>query len=209
MLVLLLLVLVPDVSYGWLTPRRSLPVAVRSRRQPLLQTMMMNSNNNRFSKKAFLEKPAFDPLSLRSFRQETLLQYDATNQSEPLRILLYAFATFVLLASPSFGDLFGNAFGAPALAGAAASACGTGFLFNRERLRRASQLIRLEREAALGDLKVVVTEIDRLGGGAKRVALTLRELRGDRRVIILYGSAQVSKFSRRRTLDTRQCGYRT
>ena len=84
----------------------------------------MMSSDNRFSKKAFLAKQSFDPLSLRSFRQETLLQYEATNQSEPLRILLYTLATFVFLAAPSFGDLFGNPFDAVGLAGSAVSAAG-------------------------------------------------------------------------------------
>ena len=53
-------------------------------------------------KKDFLAKPEFDALALQSFRRETILQYNSRNQSEPLRIGIYLFATFVLIAAAPF-----------------------------------------------------------------------------------------------------------
>ena len=145
--------------------------------------------DDRFSPRSFLAKSTFDALSFRSFRQETLLQYGTTNQSEPLRIILYLFATFALLVAPSFGDLFDQPFNPVETVGSTFSAAAAGFLFNRERLRRTSQLIRLEREAVLGDLKIVLTVVNRLGGPPQRSVFSLRELRGHRRIVVLYGNA--------------------
>ena len=70
------------------------------------------------------------------------------------------------------------------IAGSYVGAAGTGFLFFRERGRRTAQLTRLERENGAGDLAVFQT--DPLTGTRSRN--TLRDLRGSRRVLALYGS---------------------
>ena len=48
----------------------------------------------------------FDLLSLRTFRRDTIVQYDATNQSEPLRIALTLFGVLFSLSIPALaGEL--------------------------------------------------------------------------------------------------------
>ena len=59
-------------------------------------------SDQKFSKQKFLRRPEFDPLSLQEFRREALLQYSNTNQSEPLRILIFLFLTICGLFSPTF-----------------------------------------------------------------------------------------------------------
>ena len=49
----------------------------------------------------------FDLLSLRSFRRDTILQYDATNQSEPLRIALTLFGVLFSLSVPALSSELG------------------------------------------------------------------------------------------------------
>ena len=46
----------------------------------------------------------FDLLSLRTFRRDTILQYDATNQSEPLRIALTLLGVLFSLCIPTLFD---------------------------------------------------------------------------------------------------------
>lgn len=150
-------------------------------------------SSSQFSKADFLRKPEVDFLSLQSFRRETVMQYANTNQSEPLRILLYALAAFFFASQPSFRDLMSEPMGAPE---EVASYLGSGialFFFNRERLRRKSQLVRLEREADAGDLEVIVTDRLALGGARRRASL--RELRGEKRVVALFGDAPTLRTS--------------
>lgn len=90
----------------------------------------------------------FDLLSLRSFRRDALLQYDATNQSEPLRIALTLLGILFALAYPSLlADTPGLEPADPALttAGSAAGAIGCAFLFQRNRAARAARIERISR----------------------------------------------------------------
>ena len=106
-------------------------------------------------KQKFLRKPEFDPLSLQEFRREALLQYSNTNQSEPLRILIFLFVTICGLFSPTF---FPSNAGPPFFLAAAAVTLASGFLFFRERGKRTAQLVRLEREYSIGDLSVELSD---------------------------------------------------
>ena len=72
----------------------------------------------------------FDILSLRSYRRDTILQYDATNQSEPLRIALTLFGILFSLCIPT---LFGDTQDATTTTVAAIAGTGiSGTLFNRK-----------------------------------------------------------------------------
>jgi HAMP domain-containing protein len=123
----------------------------------------------------------FDLLSLRSFRRDALLQYDATNQSEPLRIALTLLGILFALAYPSLlADTPGLQPADPTLttAGSAFGAVGCAFLFQQNRAARASRIERISREYALGDLTATFRGV--------RTA-RLREMRGKLRFVILVG----------------------
>ena len=64
---------------------RRTPTPLRSA-QPRLQ--FDDGTTPRQSGQFDVSAQQFDVLSLRTFRRDTILQYDATNQSEPLRIAL-------------------------------------------------------------------------------------------------------------------------
>ena len=51
-----------------------------------------------------LSREQFDFLSLKSFRRDALLQYDATNQSEPLRIILSFLGILFCLCLPTLNS---------------------------------------------------------------------------------------------------------
>ena len=119
-----------------------------------------------------------DLLSLRTFRRDAILQYDATNQSEPLRIALTFLGVLFFLCLPqlspgSEADLVTNA-------GSALGAGASGWLFLRNRAARSARLERISREYAIGDLKAVYR-----GVRANRMS----ELRGKRRVVVLLGTS--------------------
>ena len=124
----------------------------------------------------------FDLLSLRSFRRDALLQYDATNQSEPLRIALCLLGVLFFLAYPSLlADTPGLAPADPLSTQAlsVAGALGSGLLFQRNRVARAARIERISREYALGDLRALYR-------GVRTIAL--KEIRGKLRVVIVIGS---------------------
>ena len=108
----------------------------------------------KINRESFLREPEFDPLSLRSFRRETLIQYSNTNWSEPLRISL---ALFVALLGAGAGPLaasVGPPLGLLQQAGALALGAAGALVFARERGARTKQLERVEREYAVGDLQL-------------------------------------------------------
>ncbi|KAJ1617643.1 hypothetical protein T492DRAFT_1098272 [Pavlovales sp. CCMP2436] len=135
-----------------------------------------------------MTRPQLDPLSLRQFRRDALLQYSSTNQSEPLRILLFAllaaiFALAPLVASEVPSGLSIQLEGPAARAGCALAAVGSAALFARERGRRTAQIVKLEREYYLRDLPVT------LDGNTGRRTVTLSLLAGSRAAVLILGSA--------------------
>jgi len=128
----------------------------------------------------------FDVLSLRSFRRDALLQYDATNQSEPLRIALCLLGVLFALTYPSLlSETPGLAAPDPLVTnvGSAVGAIGFGALFQRNRVARAARIERISREYALGDLRATYRAVR---------TVPLRELRGKLRVVILVGTQQAN-----------------
>ena len=124
----------------------------------------------------------FDLLSLRSFRRDTILQYDATNQSEPLRIALCFFGILFSLSVPSLAQELRISDSLTADVGAAIGATTSAALFARNRGARLNRMEKIDREYAMGDLSAIYR-------GVRRTAL--RELRGKRRVVVLYGTRSV------------------
>ena len=142
------------VSVAWLAAQRILVASfISPRRQPSIRRTFLQAKqpgNAPFSKSTFLQKGQFDPLSLRSFRRETLITYSSTNQSEPLRILIWGLCVFVFALAPQFGELLSEPLDGTSAAASAGAAIASLVLFNRERGRRASQLVKLEREVKAG-----------------------------------------------------------
>lgn len=128
----------------------------------------------------FLQQDEFDLLSLRSFRREALLQYTNTNQSEPLRVLLFFFGVFAgacaLCLAPRDASL-------QYYLGSVSTMLVSGGLFVRESGKRTRQLIRLEREYMVGDFLVEST--DPATGMIRQ--LPAAALRKQSRLLILYG----------------------
>ena len=136
----------------------------------------------------------FDLLSLRTFRRDTILQYDATNQSEPLRIALTLFGILFSLCIPT---LFGDSQDVATTSVAAVLGTGiSGTLFLRNRAARSDRMAKIDREYAMGALQVRYR-------GVRTNALT--ELRGKRRIVAVVGGrnfvdaqvAQARVFRRR------------
>ena len=102
-----------------------------------------------------LSRAQFDFLSLKSFRRDALLQYDATNQSEPLRIILSFLGILFCLCLPTLNSEAGLENGLVTDAIAVAGACGSGFLFVTDRAARSARIERISREYAMGDLRAL------------------------------------------------------
>jgi len=119
----------------------------------------------------------FDLLALRSFRRDTILQYDATNQSEPLRIALTLLGILFSLSLPALAVDF-RIDELTANAGAVVGTGISGALFARNRAARQARMEKIEREYAMGDLRATYRG---------RQTSSLREQRNKRRVVVLAG----------------------
>jgi len=145
------------------------------------------NNNNQYD----MSKPTFDPLTLRTIRNDALIQYSSTNQSEPLRINLYFLLTCTLFAFPSISEAIG--FQIPetipdfvVIVTSIIGGFGSFALFLRECQARSKQLNRIEREMNAEFLDVKLPEA--LGGGIK----SLKELGTNRqkKIIAISGSKE-------------------
>ena len=129
-----------------------------------------------------LSREQFDFLSLKSFRRDALLQYDATNQSEPLRIILSFLGILFCLCLPTLNSEAGLENGLVTDAIAVAGAAGSGFLFVTNRAARSARIERISREYAMGDLRALYR-------GVRNTPL--RDVRGKLRVVALCGAREV------------------
>ena len=121
--------------------------------RPLQLEIRKNHASRSFAGKLFMSnqfdvsKQVFDPLSLRSVRGDAIVRYDATNQSEPLRITLYAVSAAVFLSAPSLVEAIGyDPMNIPTTIGSIGLSAVCGALFVRECTRRTRQLTRIEKE---------------------------------------------------------------
>jgi hypothetical protein len=102
-----------------------------------------------------ITKPVFDLYAFRSIRGDALAKYNSLNQSEPLRINMFALIMATCLASPSLSEeLTGEILTLAQTAGAVVGAVASAGLFVRECQRRSNQLNRLERELQALDLSL-------------------------------------------------------
>jgi len=137
-----------------------------------------------------ITKQVFDPLSLRSVRGDALVRYDATNQSEPLRIVLYAALSATLLSAPSLVEAIGyEPMNTPKTIASIALAIASGALFVRECTRRASQLSRIEKELNTESLPIrLPTNPFAENPFSQQIELkTLRALKKPPRIIAICG----------------------
>jgi len=99
------------------------------------------------SNKFDVTKPVFDLFSLRSVRGDALTKYSSLNQSEPLRINIWALAALTFFSSPWLAiELNDEALPLVGVAAAVGAGFGSTGLFIRECQRRSKQLSRLEKE---------------------------------------------------------------
>ena len=121
--------------------RRGVAAKKRDKTHVLFAT---GSNNNQFD----LSKPVFDLFTFRSIRGDALLRYNSLNQSEPLRINLYALLAASLFAFPTVGEAVGVSEppGVLQIAACIVGGLGSMGLFARECKRRSNQLYRIEKE---------------------------------------------------------------
>lgn len=124
----------------------------------------------------------FDLLSLRTYRRDTILQYDATNQSEPLRIALTVLGLLFSLSIPSLANELHISDDLTANVGAVIGSAISGFFFVRNRAARSARMLKIEREYAAGDLRAVYRGVR---------TILLRELRGKKSVVAVVGSEDV------------------
>jgi len=134
-------------------------------------------------------RPSFDLYTLRSIRGDALIRYNTLNQSEPLRINLYALATLSFFSYTAINEAV---VGEPAtLAGTVATAAGGCFAlyrFVRECGRRSQKLVRMEKELNAELLAVRLPNgpfADRPYGGSP--AVQLRSLKGKNRILAICG----------------------
>eukprot|EP00550_Attheya_septentrionalis_P009166 CAMPEP_0198285942 /NCGR_PEP_ID=MMETSP1449-20131203/5162_1 /TAXON_ID=420275 /ORGANISM="Attheya septentrionalis, Strain CCMP2084" /LENGTH=511 /DNA_ID=CAMNT_0043983557 /DNA_START=538 /DNA_END=2073 /DNA_ORIENTATION=- len=152
-------------------------------------SMSNNSGGGQFD----VTKLSFDLFSLRSIRGDALLQYDSLNQSEPLRINLYALIAFSLWSFPTLSEsvvgenLTPVGTAASVLAGAVSAG-----LFARECGRRSKQLTRIEKELNAQSL-VIRLPANRFADRRLGDAVSLKQLNGSKRIIAICGSASQLK----------------
>jgi hypothetical protein len=106
--------------------------------------LQSSRGNNQFD----LSKPVFDLFALRSIRGDALLRYNTLNQSEPLRINLYAFLALTLFCFPFISEAVGGDadLGIPQTFASILGGFGSTALFVRECSKRSNQLMRMEKE---------------------------------------------------------------
>lgn len=145
------------------------------------------NNNNQFD----MSKPTFDILSLRTIRNDALIQYSSTNQSEPLRINLYFLLACTCLAFPSISESVGiqlpeNVPNLVLTLGSIGGAMVSALLFLRECKARSKQLNRIELEMNAEFLNVKVSPS--LGGQV--VSLQQLAKNQQKKIIAIAGSKE-------------------
>lgn len=117
--------------------------SVRRHSTSLFLSYNDKSNSNLFD----MSKPVFDVFSLRSIRGDALLRYNTLNQSEPLRINLFALMAGALFSAPFISESVGGdaTNTLQNIAFAVGGATSTG-LFAQECQKRSNQLKRIEKE---------------------------------------------------------------
>ena len=138
-----------------------------------------------------VSKQVFDPLSLRSVRGDALVRYDATNQSEPLRIVLSAVSAMTFLSAPFLVEAIGyDAMTIPATVASVGISAFCGYRFVRECTSRARKLTRIEKELNTESLPIrLPTNPFSDNPYSKAVTMkVLRSIQSPPRIIALCGN---------------------
>jgi hypothetical protein len=152
-------------------------------------SMSNNSGRGQFD----VSKLSFDLFSLRSIRGDALLQYDSLNQSEPLRINLYALIAFSLWSFPTLSEsVVGDTLTPVGTAASVLAGAVSAGLFARECGRRSKQLTRIEKELNAQSLMIRLPA-NRFADRPLGDAVSLKQLNGSKRIIAISGSASQLK----------------
>jgi len=143
-----------------------------------------------------LSKPTFDLFSLRTVRNDALLQYSSLNQSEPLRINLYLILAVSLFSFPTLSEaVIGEEAQLPSVVLSTLAGFGSVGLFLKECGNRAKQLNRIEKEMNAEFLKVKLSTKNKFDGAiyGNQPTVSLKDLRGKRRVLAICGPTDALK----------------
>ncbi|CAJ1940026.1 unnamed protein product [Cylindrotheca closterium] len=144
-----------------------------------------------------VSKPVFDLFSLRTIRGDAIIRYDATNQSEPIRIQLYAASCLLFLASPTLAEALDfDPLTLPGRIATVAVSVLSGGLFVRECKKRSNQLNRIEKELNTEGLPIRLPT-NALSDQRYTKPIVLKQLRASKsippRVLALYGEDEKLK----------------
>lgn len=156
-----------------------------------------NKNNNRSNNSFDLSKPTFDLFSLRTIRNDALLQYSSLNQSEPLRINLYLIGTIGLLSFPSISEaVIGEEANIQSIIASTLLGIGSFGLFLNECKNRLNQLIRIEKEMNAEYLELSLSTKNKLNPKLfddTSTSTTLKTLRSKKRIVAISGTTDELK----------------
>lgn len=180
-------------SSTWLAVDAFAPTVLSAARQR--QTRCTNAlhvalklSTNQFD----VTKPVFDLFALRFIRGDALMQYNALNQSEPLRINLYGLLAFTFFSAPFLGEAVGGdePMGLVGSTGSALAGLASVGLFVRECGKRSKQLARIEKELNAENLQVrLPNAFADMSYGRPESLLTLKRSSSPPRIIAVCGTA--------------------
>jgi hypothetical protein len=136
-----------------------------------------------------ISKPVFDLYARRTVRGDALAKYNSLNQSEPLRINLFALLSVTLLCSPWIvQELTAERMSTVQIAVGIGGGVGFTLLFLRECQKRSNQLLRLEKELFALDLTIRLPAAQ-IADAPFRKTITIRESMAKRsiRVLVIAG----------------------
>jgi len=155
------------------------------------QCLRMSYNDNPNRNDFNLSKPTFDLFTLRSIRNDALLQYSSLNQSEPLRINIYLILTITLLSFPTLSEaVIGEEATFLTTIASTVSGIGSALLFVKECQSRSKQLDRMEKELNAEFLTLKLSTANAFETqlyGRNQPTVSLKDLRGKKRLFILSG----------------------
>lgn len=138
-----------------------------------------------------LSKPTFDLFSLRTIRNDALLQYSSLNQSEPLRINLYLFFALSLFSFPTLSEaVLGEEAQLTSVVLSALGGFGCVALFVIECQNRLRQLNRIEKELNSESLQIKFPTSNKFQESiyGRQPTFTLKDLKGKKRILAICGS---------------------
>ena len=153
-------------------------------RRPLTSRAM--SNNGGFD----LSKPTFDLFSLKSIRNDALLQYSSLNQSEPLRINLFLILAVSLFSFPTLSEaVIGEEAQLASIVASTLGGVGAVGLFIKECQNRLKQLNRIEKELNAEFLTIKLPTKNKFDEAiyGNQATTSLKSLKGKKRILAICG----------------------